>query len=277
VQRELSAEDFIEQLCEDVKRLLVANGLKNNDCTFYGVGVPGTANTKTGLIEYCPNLGWEDVPAGTIFKKCLGADVMVAQDSRLAAWAEYLLGAGRNYHSFICVAIGTGIGGGLISDGKIFHGALNTAGEIGHSIFEKDGRPCNCGNRGCLERYSSGTGMIDRALEAYPEKFVKRPRQAETIFELAYAGDQEMLDLIKQVVADLAVGIANAVAILSPEAVIISGGLCIHEELIIKPLRELVYQYGYHAWTRKKQLVIEKAQLGPEAPMIGAALLYRAV
>ena len=277
VQRNSSAECFIETLCQAVERLREANGLTKADCIFYGVGVPGTADTKTGLVEYCPNLGWEDVPAGAMFKKYLGADVMISQDSRLAAWAEYLLGAGRNYNSSICVAIGTGIGSGIIVDGKIFHGALNTAGEIGHSVFEKDGRPCNCGNRGCLERYSSGTGMIERALETYPEKFVDRPHQAETIFELAYAGDQDMLDLIRRVVEDLAVGIANAVSILSPEAVIISGGLCIHDELIIKPLRELVNHYGYYSWTRKKRLKIEQAQLGPEAPMIGAALLYKAL
>ncbi|HTP09712.1 MAG TPA: ROK family protein, partial [Anaerolineae bacterium] len=254
VQRDASAECFIETLCGAVDRLLEANGLTKSDCTFFGVGVPGTADYATGLVEYCPNLGWEDVPAGALFKKYLGADVVISQDSRLAAWAEYLLGAGRGYSSIICVTIGTGIGSGIVIDGKIFHGALNTAGEIGHSVFEKDGRPCNCGNRGCLERYASGTGMIDRALETYPEKFVDRPHQAETIFELAYAGDREMFDLIRQVVEDLAVGIANAVAILSPEAVIISGGLCIHDELIIKPLSELVYQYGYHSWTRKKQL-----------------------
>ena len=186
--------------------------------------MPGTADTKTGLVEYCPNLGWEDVPAGAIFKHYLGADVMIAQDSRLAAWAEYLLGAGRNYHSFICVAIGTGIGSGIIIDGKIFHGALNTAGEIGHSVFQKDGRLCNCGNHGCLERYSSGTGMFEQALEAYPEKFIDRPHQAETMFDLAYAGDQDMLRLIRRMVEDLAMGIANAVSLLSPEAVIISGG-----------------------------------------------------
>ncbi len=276
-QRELSAERFIETLCHAVEQLLKANGLTKADCIFYGVGVPGTADYVTGLVEYCPNLGWEDVPAGAVFKKYLGADVTISQDSRLAAWAEYLLGAGRNYNSLICVTIGTGIGSGIIVDGKIFHGALNTAGEIGHSVFEKDGRACNCGNHGCLERYSSGTGMIDRALEAYPGKFVDRAHKAETIFELAYAGDQEMLSLIRQVVADLAVGIANAVSILSPEAVIISGGLCIHDELIVKPLRELVNQYGYHSWVRKKRLKIEQAQLGPEAPMVGAALLYKAL
>ncbi len=276
VQRETSAERFIETVCQAVTRLLDAQQLTPADINFYGVGVPGTADSRTGVVEYCPNLGWEDVPAGTLFKQYLGTDVMVAQDSRLAAWAEYLLGAGRNYRSFICVAVGTGIGSGIILDGKIFHGALNTAGEIGHSVFQKDGRLCNCGNHGCLERYSSGTGMIERALEAYPEKFSGRPQRAETLFELAYAGDEDLLRLIRCMVEDLAIGIANAVSLLSPEAVIISGGLCTHEALIIKPLRELVNLHGYYAWTRKKQLKIEQAQLGPAAPMIGAALLYKA-
>ncbi len=277
VSRNSNAEAFIETLCQEVERLIESNGLKKEVCTFYGVGVPGTADTKTGLVEYCPNLGWEDIPAGLIFEKHLKAEVRISQDSRLAAWAEYLLGAGRGYNSILCVTLGTGIGSGIIIDGKIFHGALNTAGEIGHCVFEKGGLQCNCGNRGCLERYSSGTGMIERALQAYPEKLADRPHKAETLFELAYAGDQDMIGLIRGAVEDLAVGIANAVSILSPEAVIISGGLCTHEELIIDPLRELVDQYGYHAWTRKKKLKIEKAQLGPEAPMIGAALLYRAL
>jgi glucokinase len=276
VQREVGAERFIETLCQAVARLMAANHLTPANIAFYGVGVPGTADSRTGLVEYCPNLGWEDVPAGAIFKHYLGAEVMVAQDSRLAAWAEYLLGAGRNYQSFICVTVGTGIGSGIIIDGKIFHGALNTAGEIGHSVFQKDGRVCNCGNHGCLERYSSGTGMIDRALEVYPEKFIDRLHQTETLFGLAYAGDEDLLRLIRSVVEDLAIGIANAVSLLSPEAVIISGGLCTHDELIIKPLRELINQYGYYAWTRKKQIKVEQAQLGPAAPMIGAALLYQA-
>jgi glucokinase len=277
VQCNTDAESFIQKLCSGVAELIETNGFLKKDMSFFGVGVPGTANYKTGMVEYCPNLGWEDVPAGMLFKKYLGTDVVISQDSRLAAWAEYLLGAGRNYNSIICVAVGTGIGGGIIIDGKIFHGALNTAGEIGHTVFEKDGRPCNCGNHGCLERYSSGTGIIERAIEAYPEKFNDRPHKSETVFELANSGDQDMLGLIRRVVEDLAVGIANAVSIISPEAVIISGGLCAHDELIIEPLKKLVNQYGYYSWVRKNQLKIEKAQMGPEAPMIGAALLYKAL
>jgi glucokinase len=231
-----------------------------------------------GGASFAPktNLGWEDIPTGDIFSYHLRVKVRVSQDSRLAAWAEYLLGTGQKYRSSICLTLGTGIGGGIIIDGKIFHGAMNTAGEIGHSIFQKDGRHYNCGNDGCLERYCSGTGIFERANEAFPEKFKNLPQKAETVFDLAYAGDKDMLNLIRCIVKDMAVGIANAVSIIYPEAVIISGGLCEHEELIIKPLKELVFHYGYHSWVRKKRLKIEKVRLGPDVPMIGAALFYKA-
>ncbi|MBI5951085.1 MAG: ROK family protein [Chloroflexi bacterium] len=277
VQIDLGAEASIKTICGHLDRLIESNQLKKSDILSFGVGVPGTADIKTGNVEYCPNLGWEDVPAGAIFGKYLERDVIVSQDSRCAAWAEYLLGAGRKYQSMICLTLGTGIGSGIIMDGRIFHGALNTAGEIGHCVFEKDGRPCNCGRRGCLERYCSGTGIIQRALEAFPEKLASLPHKSESVFQLAYGGDQDALTLIRAVVEDLAIGIANAVSILSPQAVIISGGLCEHYELIVSPLEQLVNQYGYHSWSRKKMLKIEKAQAGSDAPMIGAALLYKAL
>ena len=227
--------------------------------------MPGTADTKTGLVEYCPNLGWEDVPAGALFKKYLGADVWIAQDSRLAAWAEYLLGAGRNYYSFICVAIGTGIGGGIIIDGKIFHGAMKRPVRSGIACFRKRGvrvvRQSRLPGAICLRHRHDRAGI-----GSVPEKFVDRPHQTETLFELAYAGDEDLLKLIRRMVEDLAIGIANAVSILSPQAVIISGGLCIHEELIIKPLRELVNQYGYYAWAWKKHSRSKRLCWVPQRP-----------
>ncbi len=270
-------ESHIRQVCITVENLLAKNSLQKSAIHCAGVGVAGTADIKTGHVDYCPNLGWEDVLAGDLFKKQLNMDVIVSQDSRAAAWAEYLLGAGRGFQSSICVTVGTGIGCGIILDGKIFHGAMNTAGEVGHTIFMKNGRLCNCGRQGCLERYSSGTGVFERAFEVYPEKFRDLPHKAETVFKLAYANDPEMLGVINEVVEDLAIGIANAVSIISPQAVIISGGLCDHEELVIQPLRRLIIHYGYHSWARKDQLQIVKAMLGSEAPMVGAALLYKAI
>jgi glucokinase len=144
VGNDLEPYALIKTICRHVDDLLKINQLKKNNVVAFGVGVPGTADIKTGNVEYCPNLGWEDIPAGIIFGKYLGCEVIVSQDSRCAAWAEYLLGAGRKYQSMICLTLGTGIGSGIIMDGKIFHGAMNTAGEMGHCIFEKDGHPCNC-------------------------------------------------------------------------------------------------------------------------------------
>jgi glucokinase len=202
-------------------------------------------------------------------------NVKISQDSRLAAWAEFLFGAGRKFKSFICLTLGTGVGAGFVIDGKLFHGSMNTAGEIGHTTFSKNGRQCNCGNRGCFERYVSGTAVFERAYELYPDKFVHLSNRSESVFKLAYQGDQEILSVIRQVVEDLAIGIANAVSILSPEAVILSGGLCDHEKLIIDPLRELVFEFGYHSWTKKRSLQIVKAELGSKAPMIGAAFIFK--
>lgn len=272
-----SPEAVIVDICEHIKVLIEKHSISYEEINSMGVGVPGTADIKTGFVEYCPNLDWEDVDAGKIFSKHLGLNALISQDSRCAAWAEFLFGAGRGYKSFIAITLGTGIGGGIIINEKIYHGAMNTAGEVGHAVFQKDGRACNCGNHGCLERYCSGTGIIERALERFPEKIKGHPNRSETVFELAYAGDKDALALIEDVVADLAVGIANAVSIISPELVVLSGGLCEHEKLIIEPLKDLVYHYGYHSWTRKKILEISKAELGDEAPMIGAAFLYKSL
>ena len=275
VVRDLESERMIEMTSREINQLIEKSGLSIQDIHSIGVGVPGTVDIRTGFVEYCPNLNWEDVPAGLLFGEYLKSEVRIAQDSRLAAWAEYLLGAGRNYRSMLCITLGTGIGCGIIIDGKIFHGAMNTAGELGHTVFEKNGYSCICGNQGCLERYSSGTGIIQRAQQLFPNKFKNMAHKSESVFELAYRGDQEILTFIRVVVEDLAIGIANAVSLLSPQAVILSGGLCEHEDLIIKPLSELIYQYGYYSWVRKRQLKVERAQMGSDAPMIGAALLYK--
>ena len=275
VEKDLLPQMLINKISAEVNLMVDDAGQSVNELRSIGVGVPGTVDSHTGFVEFCPNLGWENVPAGDYFREQFRRDVIVAQDSRAAAWAEYLFGAGRNYKSMICLTLGTGIGCGIIIDGKIFHGAMNTAGELGHTIFEKNGFLCNCGNNGCLERYTSGTGILERAMLMFPEKLENRPQRTESVFEIAYEGDQEVLAFIRTVVEDLAIGIANTVSILSPEAVILSGGLCEHEELIIKPLPELLEKYGYPSWARKHLLKIEKAQMGSDAPMIGAAMLYK--
>lgn len=276
VSKAASYGKVVAEICEEMKALLLKNNLELEDIYFIGIGVPGTVDVKTGFVTYCPNLYWYDVPIGEMFKNYLGRDVKVMQDSRNAALAETLLGAGRKYDNTMCVSIGTGIGCGIIIDRKIFNGGMNTAGELGHTPVVKDGRLCVCGNRGCLERYVSGTGIRDRAIDLFPEKFKSEEEKcSEYVFELAYQGDKDILAFIDECVDYLAFGIANAVNLLSPEAIIISGGLCVHEELMINPLREKIMKHGYYAWKKQDKLQVCKAELGSDAAMIGAALMYK--
>jgi glucokinase len=269
-----AVEDFIKSISNGVRHLLKQNGFTLNEISFIGAGVPGTVDTKTGYVEYCPNLYWKNVPAGTYFTMFLDREVKIVQDSRAAALAELLYGAGRGYNDLLCVTLGTGIGGGVIINKKIFHGAMNTAGEIGHSTVVKNGRLCSCGNSGCLERYSSGSGIMEQALERFPWKFTAGTGSTERVFELAKEGDPEARKLIREAVEYLAIGLANFVNVFSPQALIISGGMCEQKDLLIDPLKTLVPRFGYAPWVEKSTLRIEKAMLGSDAPMIGAASLH---
>lgn len=257
-----------------VERLCGRAGVSMEDIHFIGAGVPGTVDIQTGLVSYCPNIKWFDVPMGEYLHQAFERRVVISQDSRNGALAEKTFGAGKPYTDLICITIGTGIGCGIILGGKVFHGAQNTAGELGHTPIAKNGPECLCGNRGCLERYACGTAIFERAFAQYPDAFEGREKRCEAVFDLAYEGDSRMLKLIEESMDDLAFAIANAVSLLSPQAIIISGGLCVHEALVVKPLKEKIYAHGYYSWTRLNQLQVHLALLGSDAPMIGASILY---
>ena len=270
-------EELVQDIAAGIHEMLENQGLTLEDVRFIGAGVPGTVDWHTGLVSYCPNLGWYDIPIGEYFKNALGREVLVYQDSRNGALAEKLFGAGRAFEDLICITIGTGIGCGVVLGGKVLHGGMNTAGELGHIAVIKDGEKCACGSRGCLERYVSGTAIGRIAVERFPEKFADRPKTCEEVFALALAGDQDMLGVIDEAMDNLASGLASAVNLLSPEAIIISGGLSVYEDLVINPLRKKVYDRGYFSWTRLKKLQIITAELGSDAPMIGAGLIDKSL
>lgn len=268
---------FIADISRILLDVLAKENLSIDDINSIGVGVPGTANSGTGIVSYCPNLFWYDVPVGQLFKDNLCRDVIVCQDSWNAALAESVYGAGKNFDDIICLAIGTGIGGGLIHNKKIFAGKMNTAGEIGHTPVVKGGRKCVCGNYGCLEQYASGKSIIKRAYEIYPQKFEGRELNTESVFALALEGDVEIIEFIDDCVDYLAFGLANSINIFAPQAIVISGGLCVYDDLIIKPLEEKIYKRGYYSWTHQNIIRVYKAELGSDAPMIGASIIYRGI
>jgi len=267
-------EEVAAAICRELTALAAEEGLTPQDLSFVGAGVPGTADWHTGHVLYCPNLQWFDVPLGRLLTEGLGREVVVSQDSRCAALAEYLFGAGREFKDMLVITLGTGVGCGIIVDGRIVHGGMNTAGEFGHCSIDRHGVDCVCGSKGCLERYASGWGMVERAFEAMPEKLAGQERRAETLFTLAET-DPEVKAFIEARVEDLAFALSFAVGLLSPEAILLSGGMCQRKEYFLEPLRRMIPQWGDYAWTSQNKLRVEMAQLGPEAPMVGASALYR--
>jgi len=244
------------------------------DIGFIGLGFPGTVNDAGQSISFAPNLGWRNVRVGVHFRCFPSAALTLVQDARAAAFAEYLLGAGRGEPIVVCITLGTGIGAGIIINGKVFHGAFNTSGEIGHMIVHENGLACACGQSGCLEAYSSGTAIVNAARRTGKWKAEDIPN-AEAVFRKGQAGDADALAVIRTAARSLGVGIVNVVNLISPNAVILSGGMCEQEELLIRPVREFVLSHGYSLSVRTPAFRVVKAVLGENSPMIGAGMIYR--
>ncbi|MCE5344226.1 MAG: ROK family protein [Eubacteriales bacterium] len=269
------AGDLVNEICHRMEACLTRNHLTMEEIYHVGVGIPGTADYRNGIVRYSSNLFGTNVPLADYFQEHWQRRVTVVQDSWAAAWAEYLFGQKKKWPSMLCLTIGTGIGCGIILNGHVYGGAMNTAGEIGHTSIVPNGRLCSCGRRGCLETYASGTAILEQALERFPEKLKDLPQKGETVFELAYEGDQAVLGLIEESVDKLARGLAMMINIFSVNVITISGGMCIHEKLIINPLPEKIRGYGYPAWAEKNEPLVLQAKLGSYAPMVGAAFLDR--
>ncbi len=147
---QLGSETSIRIIADAISSVLTERGTKPDALRSIGIGVPGTADAETGMVIYAPNIFWRNVPIGPMLQSKFHVPVYVTQDTRAAAWAEHLVGTAQGVKSLASVTLGTGIGCGMVLDGKIFHGAMNTAVEFGHQIVEFNGNSCNCGRRGCL-------------------------------------------------------------------------------------------------------------------------------
>jgi glucokinase len=259
----------------EAARVCAAAGLSLSDIGFIGMGVPGTVDREKNRVIYAPNLDWHDVEVDPVMRGRLGQSAVLVQDSWAGALAEYLRGAARGHRVVACITLGTGIGTGIIIDGKIYHGAYNALGETGHLVVEDDGEPCGCGRRGCVEAYASGRGIVRaaRAVQAWSDR--ESIHDAEVVFQRAAAGDPEARRIIDSAVRHLGMGIVNTINVLGPGIVVLSGGMCTQEELLVAPVRDYVMRRAYTTILAGGALRIVTALLGEEAPMIGAALLYK--
>ena len=253
--------DIYNELCAVLNEL----NIKKHEIISVGIGVPGTVSSDAKTVIKAPNLNWNDVNVFEIFKEISSFDATVIQDSRASAYGEYILGNGKGAKTLLCITLGTGIGTGLIIEGKIYDGALGSAGELGHQPAVKNGRECGCGKFGCVECYSAGKGLDATAKELYGAEHT-----AKTLFEKAQNGDGIAITKINEAVEMLSKTIVGAINLLSPDCLIFSGGLSMQKELYLIPLIDYIKNNSYSI--EKNHLEIKYAKWGEDAPMIGAAL-----
>lgn len=276
-------EQFARTLAQLGQSVLHQAGIPASDVVSAGIGIPGAV--AGGDILYTCNIPLRDVPLSRLFRQHLDVPVLLENDANCAAVGEWLCGAGRGTQQFIVVTLGTGVGGGLILNGKLYSGS-GMVGEVGHMVIQHGGAPCNCGRRGCWEAYASATGLIRmtrEAMEAHPESLLHTVAaqsgcvEGRTAFDAAVQGDETALALCRDYVSYLAAGVTNLINILQPEAVAIGGGVAAAPDgLLFTPLREIVERECYPRHTGQIPRIV-RAELGNDAGIIGAALLKRAI
>ena len=263
--------------------------LSRADIAFAGMATPGTANGASGVIEYANNLPFYMYPMCEKLGALLGGiPVYIENDANAAAKAEAMAGAAKGSRSSVMITLGTGVGGGIILDGKVYAGFNFAGAELGHTVIEKNGRQCSCGRLGCWETYSSATGLVvttkEKILACRAKKIPTLMEKlicgdltrisGKTAFTAAKHNDKAGREVVNQYIDYLACGIANMINIFQPEVLSIGGGICHEGDYLLTPLKERVFKEVYTKDREPKtKLVI--AALGNDAGIIGAASLGR--
>lgn len=247
-----------------------------------GVGAPGPLDTRSGVVLLTPNLGWVNMPLRKIIHDRLGLPTALDNDANCAVLGEWWVGAARGARHAIGITIGTGIGGGLVLDGKLYHGASDVAGEIGHTTIDTEGRRCKCGNYGCLEAYASGPNIAMRAIEAAEagaetslSRLVDgdlRKITAQTVYEAAREGDELALEVVNDTAKFLGAGIANLLNIFNPEVVVVCGGVTLAGDHLFVPLRREVARRAFRPAVQACRIV--PGELLNTAGVYGAARVF---
>lgn len=254
----LHIKNEIEFLCQK-------NGIAKQDIISCGIGIPGTVSEDGKKILKAPNIAILSENIALEVQKEIQVPVRVVQDSRAAAWGEYLCGAGKGHNSVVCITLGTGIGTGIVLDGKIYSGALGCAGEIGHIPVVENGRECGCGKKGCLEKYSAGRG-----LDITAQELLGKDKTAKDLFEAVKSGNKEAQKAVDNAINLLGAGVVSIVNLLSPDCILFSGGISVQEELYLNPVIEYIKS---HCYVADKIPEIKKAALGENSPLFGAAFI----
>ena len=289
-QAELGAEGVVERIIGVIEGV-IADTIKETggtatqkDFIGIGVGAPGPLDREKGIVVIAPNLGWKNFPLSERISKRFNIPVTLDNDANCATVGEWWLGAARGGRNVVGVTIGTGIGGGLIIDGKLYHGASDVAGEIGHTTIDVNGRHCKCGNYGCLEAYASGPAIATRAREALIREDTASMLPAmvdgqldritaELVYDAAKKGDGLANEIVRDTARYLGAGIATLLNVINPDVVVIAGGVTRAGEALFGPLRTEVRRRAFSPAVEAVRIV--PAELPGTAGVVGAVAAFK--
>jgi glucokinase len=281
-----SPDPIINRAGDSIEKLIAEEGLQKSQILGVGCGCAGFMDTKTGYIDISPNLKWFKVEFGKKFSKRLGMKIRMVNDVNAAAWGEFVYGAGKGkgIQHLVAVFPGSGIGGGIVCNGKLVEGATGTAGEVGHLIFRENGLLCDCGKRGCHEAYGGGMPMENRMRKLVKEgksKLVLRMVKGDisrintrTIADAARKGDKYAKMVWEDAVASLCVLCANLVSVFNPNILVLGGGVIEGNPSLVPVIRRFVKTHSVEYSARAVKVV--KSALGGDAIALGAAAMIDA-
>lgn len=255
---------------------------KSNQIKAIGVSVPGLVDPDRGIVRSPPNLpGWEEVPLKALLEKSLHIPILINNDVNMVTYGEWRFGAGRGTRNLLCITLGTGVGGGIITDGKLYLGGNKHAGEIGHMIIDPEGPSCKCGGRGCLEALVGAEAIKRRTISLIQSSNrqssivneVKGDLEKitpEVVSKAAQRGDPIAMEMINQVGKEIGIALTNAMALLDPDRVVIGGGISKAGEVLFSPIRKTVEERLYTLKTGKIKIL--PSELGDNAGVIGSAI-----
>ena len=261
-------------------------GAAREDFIGIGIGAPGPLDREKGLVIVAPNLGWKNYPLRDRIQNAIGIPTVLDNDANCATLGEWWQGAARGGNTVVGMTIGTGVGGGVIIDGKLHHGASDVAGEIGHTTIDLNGRHCKCGNYGCIEAYASGPAIAVRAREVLVREETAsllpslvngnlEDITAETVYQAASQGDAVANEIVRDTARYLGVGIANLLNILNADVVVVAGGVTRAGDALFVPLRAEVRRRAFRPAVDSARIV--PGELPGTAGVIGAVAVWKQV
>jgi glucokinase len=265
----IKKESLILAIVDSINSFIAAHQLKARDALGIGIGLPGPIDSQSGIVRFLPNIpGWRDVPLRAILTRKLRIPVFIDNDANLMALAEYKLGAAKGALNAVCITLGTGVGGGLILNGRLFRGSAFAAGEIGHIPLNEEGPVCNCHGRACLERYIGNKRILETARKTF-----KKNISLEELSGLAGRGNTKAVNIWQETGKKIGVALTSVVNLLNPDCVVIGGGVANAGRVLFNSINKTVLARAMK--THGRQVKIFKAKLGEDSGIIGAAILVK--